>query len=187
MALTLTSAGSELLSTEDAKRHLRVWDGSLDDEITSLVKAARDDCERDTQRTLRTSCTRALTRCDWWCSSLVLPWPPLLGITSVTYYDSDNASQTLASSNYHVELSTEGFGRIVWKTDATIPVLYDRPDAVTVTFTTGYTADTIPPTALQLMKTRLSELWGAGTEGEIKAAVDCGRRLAGKIDATGYV
>lgn len=188
MALVLTTAPTgELLSVEDAKRHLRVYDGSLDDEIASLIVAARDDCERETQRTLRTAVTRTLTRCDWWCSALTMPWPPLLGITSVAYYDADNASQTLSSTNYHVELSTEGFGRIVWTWNATIPAVYTRPDAVTVTFTTGYTAATIPPTALQLMKVRLSELWGDGTESEIKAAVECGRRLAGKIDATGYV
>jgi hypothetical protein len=207
MALTLTSApASELLSVEDAKRHLRLMSGDLDDEVAARVREARDDCERETQRTLRASVTRVLTRHCWWpqgsssgyggsleasyrngCGDLKLPWPPLLGVTSITYYDADNASQTLSSSNYYVELSTEGFGRIIWKSTATIPVVYDRPDAVTITFTTGYaSADTIPPAAIAGIKLRLTELWGRGTENEIKAAVDSSCRLLGKVDATGY-
>lgn len=187
MALTISSAPlSELLTVEEAKRHLRIWSTDLDDEVTSLIRAARDDCERDTQRTFRTAVTRVLKLSEWWCTARVMEWPPLLGITSITYYDTANASQTLASSNYHVELSTEGFGRIVWATDATLPAVYDRPDAIVVTFTTGYTSDTIPPSALQAMKTRLSVLWGAGTENETKAHERATESLLGKHDATGY-
>ena len=45
-ALTITSQpDGELLSVDDAKRHLRVYDGSLDDEVTLLIRAARDYCE----------------------------------------------------------------------------------------------------------------------------------------------
>ncbi len=189
MALVITSApAGELLSVEEAKRHLRVMSGDLDDEVASKVREARDDCERETQRTLRATVTRVLTQCKWWCKSQKLDWPPLIAVSSITYYDSSNVQQTLSSTNYHVELSTEGFGRITWASTATIPTVYDRPDAIAITFTTGYaTADDVPPGALAGMKLRLTELWGRGTENEIKAAVASSGRLLGKVDATGYV
>lgn len=188
MALVITSEpAGELLTVDEAKRHLRVYDGSLDDEVTALVRAARDYCERYTQRTLRTTVTRTLTLADWWCSSQWLPWPPLLAVSSVTYYDASNALQTLASSNYVVELATNGGGRIMWAWNATIPSVYSRPDAITVTFTAGYAdATAIPPVALQAFKTKLTELWGAGSENEGMAASKSTDRLLAMVDWTGY-
>lgn len=187
MALAVTSAGSELLTDVEAKTHLRVLSGDFDTQITALVRASRDYCEKFTQRTLRTSTTRAWKREDWWCEALDLPWPPLIAVSSITYFDTDNVSQTLSSGEYHVEIPTDGGGRIVWADDAEIPDLYARPDAVTITFTTGYASqDVLPPVALQAMKTKLTELWAAGSEGEVRAAKECTDRLLGMVDWTGY-
>jgi uncharacterized phiE125 gp8 family phage protein len=192
MALVITAAPSdELLTVVEAKEHLRVYTGDLDDDITRKIQAARDYCERYTQRTLRATVTRTYKTGEWWCKDLRLKWPPLIAVSSITYYDADNSSQTLASSNYHVETDADGSGRIVWATDATIPSLYDRPDAITVTFTTGYTAieatsaNPLPPVALHAMKCKLSELWG-GTEGEMRANKEACDRLLGMVDWTGY-
>jgi uncharacterized phiE125 gp8 family phage protein len=201
MALAITSAPEgELLTVEDAKRSLRLFDNSLDDEISALIVAARDYCERYTNRTLRTTVTRTLKQSCWWrdeyCRSdwrlnsqpagLRLPWPPLLAVSTVTYYDADNASQTLSSSNYSVELSTDGGGRISWASTATIPTLYSRPDAVTITFTTGYASlTTLPPVALQAMKLAVEMYFTKDTslaevnERSIKS-------LLGLVDWTGY-
>jgi hypothetical protein len=189
---------------------LRVYTGDLDDEIASLVRAARDYCERYTQRTLRKTVTRTLTLRYWWSqrdydnctfppstayySSTYqkLPWPPLITVSGITYFDTDNASQTLGTSNYTVETGADGAARIIWTSTATIPAVYDRPDAITITFTTGYStieptsANPLPPVALQAMKTKLTELWGAGTENEVKAAKEATDRLLGMVDWTGY-
>lgn len=188
MALTITDAPTdELLSTADAKRHLRLYSSDFDDEITSLVQAARDDCERETGRTFRTAVERVYTACEWWYGEWKAPFPPLLAVGSIKYRDADNAEQTLNASNYHVVLSTDGFGKVVWAADASLPTVYDRPDAISVTFTTGYAdAASVPPAALQAMKVKLSELWGAGTDNEIRAAVECYKRLSGKVDLTSY-
>ncbi len=210
MALVITTEpAGELLTVEDAKRHLRLFDDSLDVEVAQLIRAARDYCERFTQRTLRTAVLRTLKQKYWWptgcssgyinslacsyrtggCGELKLPWPPLLASPAlvVTYYDTDNASQTLSASNYAVEYSTNGGGRIVWASTATIPALYDRPDAVQIAFSTGYAdADALPPVALQAMKTKMTELWAAGTDNENKAAMSATDRLLGMVDWTGY-
>lgn len=186
---TITSAPSdELLTVEEAKRHLRVFDGSLDDEVTTLIRAARDYCERFCNRTLRSTTTRTYTDSEWWCDDgLRLPFPPLIAVSSVTYYDTANASQTLASSNYYVALPTDDGGFVKWKFTATIPSLYTRDDAITVTYTTGYSALTnIPPVVVQAMKSKLTELFGAGSEGEIRAAREACDRLLYMADWTGY-
>ncbi len=188
MTLAISSDQTdELLSVEEAKRHLRILVDDFDDEIASLIRAARDDCERDTGRTIRASTSRTFKTCEWWCDEWVPPFPPLLGVTSITYYDTDNASQTLSSSNYSVLLSTDGHSRVVWTSTATLPSLYTREDAITVTFTTGYASlDAVPPALVQGWKVRLTELWGTATEGEQRAAVECSKRLLGKVDVTSY-
>lgn len=189
MALVITDAPSEeLLDVEVAKRHLRLFDNSLDDEVAQLIRASRDYCERWTSRTLRKSTTRTLTLDGWWSTEQKLPWPPLIAVTGIAYYDEDNASQTLSGANYVVELSTDGGGRIVWAADAELPSVYSRPDAITITFTAGYaSADALPPVALQAMKTKITEMYGAGTENEVRAAMSATDRLLGLIDWTEYV
>lgn len=186
--IVVTSAPQdELLTLDEAKRHLRLYSSDLDDEVTSLIRAARDYCERFAARTLRASTTRTIKLEQWWCDQLELPFPPLLGITSIAYYDTNNSSQTLASSNYYAETSTDGGGCVEWTYNATIPSVYSREDAITVTYTAGY-ADlaSVPPVAVQAMKCKVTELWGAGTESETKAAREACDRLLSLVDWTGY-
>lgn len=206
-SLQITNAPEgELLSVDDAKRHLRLFDISLDDEVSACIVSGRDYCERLTNRTLRTAVTRTLKQQDWWrgeCWNTVgpyrwpdrtrpdevglrLPWPPLLTVESVTYYDVNNASQTLSASNYNTEFSTDGGGRITWASNATIPALYFRPDAVTVTFTTGYAdVDSLPPVALQAMKLAVEMFFTRDTATAEMIETTIGRLLA-PIDWTGY-
>ena len=186
--IVVTSApAGELLTLDEAKRHLRLYSSDLDDEVTSLILAARDYCERFAARTLRASTSRTIKLDRWWCDELELPYPPILTVSSVTYYDTSNVSQTLSSSNYYVEISTDHGGCLEWVFNATIPSLYTRDDAVTVTYTAGYADLTsIPPVAVHAMKCKLTELWGAGTESETKAAREACDRLLSLVDWTGY-
>ena len=73
---------------------------------------------------------------------------PFVAISSVAYYDTANASQTLASSVYAVAEDAEpaclrlAYGQ-VW------PSVYDRDDAVTITYTVGAAAAADVPVALR--------------------------------------
>jgi len=185
VALVVTSQpDGELLSVADTRRHLRVFDDSLDDEIVSLIRAARDYCERYSQRTLREAVTRTIKRECWWTDRLCLPWPPLISLTSIQYYDYANVLQTLAGSDYYLLPSTDGGGVIEWASTSTMPGLYARPDAVIVTFVTGYAdLSAVPPVAVQAMKTKVTELYG---EGEVDAARKCTDRLLSLCDWSGY-
>lgn len=177
----------EPLDVQEAMQHLRLTDTSHDEEVMRLVAAAREWCEKQTNRTLRVDVTRVLTTDSWPCSGMTLDWPPLRSVTSVKYRDANGTQQTLASSNYRLELSTDGKGRLHWDADAIMPAIAARHDAIEITFVTGYEdKDSIPRAAIQAIKTKLTELWGDATESELKAAERCTDRLLSTVDMTGY-
>lgn len=64
---------------------------------------------------------------------------PVSSVSSVTYYDSDNASQTLTSTLYRLVQGWDG-NYIARDSASTYPDTYERPDAVTVTMVAGYGA-----------------------------------------------
>ncbi len=66
-------------------------------------------------------------------NEIQLPKPSLQSIVSITYFDSDNSLQTLASSAYWTMQPETDYGYIKLKDSA--PGTYDRPDAVTIEFT----------------------------------------------------
>lgn len=149
MITTVTAKDSELpVSLDDAKRHLRVVSGELDEYIQSLLLAATEYCEGVTGRALRLSATLTQKYCQWPCNPVRFNRQPVKSVTSVTYYDADNVSQTVSSSNYRLHTSSEAAAYLEIDGDFVKPTLYARDDAVTVTFVAGYSsADTVPETA----------------------------------------
>lgn len=62
---------------------------------------------------------------------------PINAITSVKYYDEDNALQTLAASNYTwINNGADVYGELEFESG--LPDLYDRHEPVIIEFTAGY-------------------------------------------------
>ena len=91
-----TAPTSEPLTLTQVKNHLRIDDTNSDDELTLLLAAARAHVETRTNRQLMRA-TYTMTF-DRWPSGneIALRMPPLESVTSVTYYDENEASQTFA-------------------------------------------------------------------------------------------
>lgn len=155
--VTSSEPYEEPVTLGEVKRHLRVMHSDLDTEIRSLIREARDWFERTHGKTLRLAVTRT-TAWGCWPSGPIYPaFPPLKSVTSITYYDTANSSQTLASSNYDTITSTYLPPFIDWSKDAVLPDTYDRPDAITLTYVTGWASrDTIPDAARQAIKLHIS-------------------------------
>ena len=70
-------------------------------------------------------------------SKLRIPVPPLQSITSITYVDSNGATQTLASNAYRI-IRGSTFATIVPIYGTNWPATQVQEDAVTITFIAGY-------------------------------------------------
>ena len=175
------------VSLEEAQAQLAYFDSDQAAHIQSLIAAATDWAERWTNRTLRLTVTRTLSLCVWWDRPLVLPWPPIASVTSVKYSDADNVEQTLASSNYRVVSDTNGTSTIHWDSAATMPDLYDRPDAVRVEYVTGYTtAAATPPVVKQAIKLMVQSYWNQDDGRDLERADKCAMSLLGTVEWPRY-
>lgn len=147
MALTLVTAPTvEPLTIAEAKAHLRVTSTDEDALITALIVAAREHAERFTRRALITQ-TWDLTL-DSFPAEIVVPFPKLQSVTSITYVDSNGASQTLLTTEYTVDTKSEP-GRVVEAYDKAWPSTRDVINAVTVRFVAGYGLAAAVPSSIK--------------------------------------
>lgn len=156
---------AEPISRTEAKNHLRV-DGSDDDDlIDGLIAAARDYCETVTRRQFVNATYELFV--DGFPGEFRMPKPPLSSVTSITYKDTDDSTQTLATSEYDVD-TNRIVGRIVPAFEVLWPFTRNEINTVTVTFIAGYGAAAAVPdiikSAIYLMLTDLYEHRSAGTE-----------------------
>ncbi len=98
----------EIVSVTEAKQHCRALMDVPDEDavISAYVRAAREIGEGHTGRGWFTQTWRLVS--DEWADVLPLPMAgPLQSVTSIKYYDSDGALQTLATSVYTVDTSSQ--------------------------------------------------------------------------------
>lgn len=149
MSLALSVAPtSEPILLDEAKRYLRVETDLDNARITSLLRSARECVERISGRQLITATyTLKLDHFpSWdWCGSyydwgrIVLPRPPVQSVTSIAYTDSNGSPQTLATSVYGLDTSTEP-GRIYLKHGQQWPTVRGDVDGIVITYVAGYTS-----------------------------------------------
>jgi uncharacterized phiE125 gp8 family phage protein len=138
------------VSVAEAKTHLRIDSSFTADDtyIETLINVATSAAENYTNL--------ALMEQSWYLDidafpdyfNLLKGTLRVLTINSITYSDENNASQTLASSNYFADGSIKP-ARIYFAPDATIPSTYDKPNAVSVDFTLGFSAASQVPAPIK--------------------------------------
>lgn len=154
-----------MITLGEAKAHLRVEHADEDTLIASLVSAATahlDGWSGVLGRALVTQTWRQDFPC--FAAKLRLALAPLSSLSSVTYYDTDNASQTLSSDIY--QALSDGIGPYVTlKADQVWPNVYGRVDAVRVTYVTGYgAASAVPQPIKQAMLLMIGHWYDAREE-----------------------
>lgn len=153
MALKIITAPTEEpVTLAEAKAQLRVDWADEDTQINSYILAAREYVEGFQNRALVTQ-TWDLWLDGWPCiDRFSMPLPPLQSVTTIKYYDTDNAEATLATTEYFVDDKSEP-GRIVLAYGKSWPSTNLRPaNGVAVRFVAGYgLAAAVPQKVKQAM------------------------------------
>lgn len=143
----------EPVSIIDAREHFRgELAAELDSTIARMLAAARGAVEKATRRAMLTQ-TRVL-RLDRFPVAahqvIELPGGVIQSVSSVSYTDADNATQTLASSVYATDFATDsGTGRLALAADQDWPETGDEGLAVTITYVAGWASAALVPAQLR--------------------------------------
>lgn len=138
----ITPASTYPVSLTEAKLHLKVDITTDDTLITNLIVAATQVSEEYTNRFFINTVVNQT--CSDFKELSELFKSKVSAVTHVKYYDSDNAQQVWASSNYVVNKEYEPC-QINLVVDKSFPNIADRIDAVECRYTVGYgTASDVP-------------------------------------------
>jgi len=161
----LSTPVEEPISREEAKAHLRVDFSDDDALISALIGASRQYAEMRTCRQLITARWRLTL--DSFPRSIKLDKSPVASVTSIQYLDFAGIWQTMPTSDYVVDASTEParitpvFGKI-W------PIPVPQIGSVRIEFVAGYgDASAVPEGIKQWMKLRIGSMYEHRAEIEI--------------------
>ena len=141
---TKTTPGTEIVTVSEMKDYLKVDNPDENNLIQGLLDGWFVWLEG--------YCWSSFNETTWkldlseWYDPINVRRGPVKAVTSVTYYDNNNVQQTLASTEYSVLFDST---HAVIEVDS-FPILWDRPDAVTINFT-AENIDAIPAARLALM------------------------------------
>ena len=158
----VTGPAAPMLTLAQAKAHLRVLDTDQDAYISSLlpvVEAMMDGYTGDLGHCLVNQTWSQ--KMDFWPARVDLPLRPVSAISIIKYYDTQNALQTWASTNYG--LYEDALGPFIqYPFNVQPPNLYPfRPDAIEIQFVAGYGPDatTIPAPIVQAALLWLADMF----------------------------
>ena len=146
--ILVSEIGSELLTLSDIKTYLRLDGSDYDSILTPLIKTSRligekitgrDFIEKEWRTYLDNFPNYSYDYYDNYNSyqGIEIRKSKLLSITSIQYYDENNALQTLSSSDYYITNEAD-YSSIYINKDKSFPKTYCRKQAVIITFKTSF-------------------------------------------------
>ena len=130
-----SDGGTGIITTAEAKEHLKVDTTADDTLIGNLIAAAVQSAQIYTNRFFLT--TQIIQYGDKWEDIKVLFKSKVINVVSVKYYDSDNSLQTLSTDVWLADTKHQP-ARIGLKPNKDFPALADRINAVEVIYKVGY-------------------------------------------------
>lgn len=153
----ITAASGDVLSTANAKAHLRVEHSTEDTLIAAYVASAVEHIQEQTGRQLLTATYDiSFDRFPVGAEPQRLPYAPLQSVSQIVYTDTGGTAQTITSgtisTDYRVTTSTEP-GQISPAYGNVWPYAADVPGAVVYRIVCGYgTAADVPTQILHAIR-----------------------------------
>jgi uncharacterized phiE125 gp8 family phage protein len=158
----ITPAVNPIIALSELKAHLYIVGDADDTELTNKMNEVKNLAESFTNRFfLNTVAEYALDSFPIELREIWIPKPPLVSVSKVEYYDTSGVLQEMDLSDFYVDTRST-LGRLVLKSGKSFPITEtDRPNAVIITFTAGYGANTsdLPLDLKSALKLLIANNW----------------------------
>lgn len=138
-----------VLSLADAKAHLNITHTHQDTLIQSYIDAAVAEAEAYTARSLKVY--EVTIKLSKFYNRLLLTQTPYNTGLQLQYYDTVNQLQTLSTDLYVLGYHF-GEPTIYFNDESALPEVYNRQDAVVITYDAGYGLEVMPQQFTQFCK-----------------------------------
>jgi len=135
--ILVTDATTEVLTLAEIKTFLRIDGNDFDSILTPFIKVSRQIGENITGREFVEKEFKLYLDTFPQCNGIEVKRSKLKSITSIQYYDVNNALQTLSSADYYFTNDAD-YSSIYINNDKTFPTTYERKQAVIITFKADY-------------------------------------------------
>lgn len=126
----------EPITVNELKLFARIDGDEEDLLLESFLKTARELTEFYLRRKLITQKIKAIM--DFWPAEQVeLPYPPLISVEEIRVYEEDGTSEVINTSEYYI-ITESAPGKIVLKTEVTMPTTTRTVGAYQIKYTCGY-------------------------------------------------
>ena len=122
---------------QEFKDHSRIIGTDDDASVLAYMLAAIANAEAYTWRPIGKQVWKLFLDAEEFTSYLFISKSPVISVDSIQYYDATNTLQTLSTNAYEVSLNDDPCRIKV----NTMPQIYNRLEAVCITFTCGYAAN----------------------------------------------
>jgi len=201
----VTPAATYPATVDEVATYLRADAAGEAAHLTALLQHAVDEVERYTGRALL-SATYRLVLADWprggtefatypryprgpYIRTIELPRTPATAITSVSYYPANSETLTVLPSSQYIAVTSYEPGMVYLKEGYEWPELSERPDAVQVTFTAGYTLQDIPKSVKQAILLLCRFYYAGGSPNDVDQGgsdIDKAHLLLNKLRISGW-
>ncbi len=157
-ATIVTDSATEPVTLDEAKDYLRVDSSDEDTLIQALIKTAREWVEAYTGLALITQTWDAFW--DGWCDPFIVPYSPLVSVTTLKYTDGNGTQQTLANTVYSVDTDATP-GKVWLAYNQTWPTAREIPNTIEMRFLAGYglTPADVPHAIRTAIKIIVDDRW----------------------------
>ena len=136
-----------VVSLPEVKAWLKLDDDNVEDSLlTSLIASATAECEAYAGLSFITR-TRTVKLSAFKGRNLILPYGPVTALTSITYADEDDTTQTIDAADYTTDI-TSGLARV--RVTESWPYTNQALSNVTVTYVAGYATPADVPEQIKL-------------------------------------
>lgn len=184
------------VASEDVKSDLgyNANDTAVDSKVDSLILAATayvSGPDGVLGKALVSQTWSVSVPCAGRGGRIEIPLTPVKSVESIKYFDPAGDEQTLTTDNFHL-FGDEDRAYIEPKADTVWPGVYDRPDAITITFVAGFgdSAESVPENikqAIRLLCCHWFENREAVVVGSISSTLPMGVETLLGVSRTGWV